>query len=437
MNKLNVIKNAGWIIGAQIVKSVLGLVISVITARYLGPSNYGIINYAASLVAFVTPVMYLGLSNVLVQEVVNNPDDSGEILGTSIIMSILSSICCIIGIITFTSIANKNETETIIVCALYSGLLLFQAMDLIQYWFQAKLLSKYTSVVSLAAYLTISVYKIFLLVAQKSIEWFAVSNVFDYMIISVALLIIYKKISGEKLRCSLKTAKRLFSKSRHYIVSSLMVTIFAQTDRIMIKMMMGNEYTGYYSAAVACAGITSFVFGAIIDSMRPTIFESKKVSNDSFELNMIRLYTIIIYLSLLQCVVITLFSKLIITIIYGLQYIQSVNALRIVVWYTTFSYLGSVRNIWILSEDKQKYLWIINLCGALMNIILNYILIPIYGICGAAVASLVTQLFTNVIIGWIIRPITENNLIMFKALNPKYFFGLLKTLINLKTWRGF
>ena len=426
MNKLSVIKNAGWIISAQVAKSVLGLIISMITARYLGPANYGVINYAASLVAFVTPVMYLGLSNVLVQEVVNNPEGSGEILGTSIIMSVLSSICCIAGIIAFTLIANKNETETIIVCALYSGLLLFQAMDLIQYWFQAKLLSKYTSVVSLAAYVIISVYKIYLLVTQKSIEWFAVSNAFDYMIISAGLLMIYKKISGEKLRFSLKTAKRLFSKSRHYIVSSLMVTIFAQTDRIMIKIMMGNEYTGYYSAAVACAGMTSFVFSAIIDSMRPTIFESKKVSNAGFELNMIRLYAIIIYLSLLQCVVITLFSKLIITIIYGSQYMQSVNALRIVVWYTTFAYLGSVRNIWILSENKQKYLWIINLCGALMNVILNYILIPVYGICGAAVASLITQIFTNVIIGWIIRPIKDSNVLMIRSLNIRCISDVIK-----------
>lgn len=400
-----------------------------VTARYLGPSNYGIITYAASLVAFVTPIMYLGLSNVLVQEIVNNPDKSGETLGTSITMSFFSSLFCIAGIAAFTVIANKDDPETIKVCVLYSILLVFQALDLVQYWFQANLLSKYTSVVSLAAYFIMSLYKIFLLITGKSVGWFAISNAFDYLLISISLIYIYIRISKQKLKFVYATARKLFAKSRHYIVSSLMVTIFAQTDRIMIKFMLGNSYTGYYSAAIACAGVTSFIFSAIIDSMRPLIFESKNINSSQFELNMTRLYSIIIYFSLLQSVFITIFARFIISILYGEQYIEAANALRIVVWYTTFSYMGSVRNIWILAENQQKYLWIINLSGAVMNIILNFILIPTWGICGAAFASLATQFFTNVIIGWIIKPIRYNNSLMIRAINMKYIADIVRKTI--------
>ena len=71
MNEGNrVVKNAFWIVGAQVIKALLGLVISMFTARYLGPSNYGLINYAASIVAFAAPIMYLGLKNILGQEIV-------------------------------------------------------------------------------------------------------------------------------------------------------------------------------------------------------------------------------------------------------------------------------------------------------------------------------------------------------------------------------
>ena len=140
---------------------------------------------------------------------------------------------------------------------------------------------------------------------------------------------------------------------------------------------------------------------------------------------MIQLFSVIIYFSLIQSVFITFFSKYIILILYGNEYLGAITALKIIVWYTTFSYLGSVRNIWILAENKQKYLWLINLSGALLNIILNYILIPVWGICGASFASLVTQIFTNVIIGYIIRPIKENNALMFKALNIKYIYSIL------------
>lgn len=430
MNKNRVVKNASWIIGIQIVKSLLGLVISMLTARFLGPSNFGLINYAASIVAFVTPIMYLGLNGVLVQEIVNTPEKEGEILGTSVTMTFLSSLLCVIGVISFAAAVNRGERETVIVCALYSTLLIFQSLELLNYWFQAKLLSKYASGVALFAYAVISGYKIYLLAAHKSIYWFALSNALDYMIIVIGLFIVYKRLGGGRLRFNLSTARRLWGKSRYYIVSNMMIAIFAQTDRIMLKLMINDAATGYYSAAVACAGMTGFVFTAIIDSFRPLIFDDKKTDEIRYEKDMCRLYGIIIYLSLLQSLVITLFSGLIIKILYGAAYSASKNALKLIVWYTTFSYLGSVRNIWILAENKQKYLWIINLSGALANVALNYILIPITGIMGAALASLVTQIFTNVIIGFIIRPIRYSNTLMLRALNPKEMTKAIKALIK-------
>ena len=426
MAQNRVLKNATWIIACKIVQSLLGLVVTMLSARYLGPSGYGLINYASSIVAFVAPVMQLGLNGILVQEIVNDPEKEGETLGTALAMTFVSSFFCILGVLAFVSIANHHEPTTIIVCALYSVLLIFQALEMIQYWFQAKLKSKYTSIVMLIAYVAMSVYKIVLLATGSDIYWFALSNALDYMIIAFSLLVIYKKIGERKLSFSWQKARSMFAKSKHYIFSNLMITIFAQTDRIMIKLMMDDASVGYYSAAVACAGMTGFVFSAIIDSARPSIFESKKVNEQAFEKNMSRLYCVIIYFSLLQCVAITLFSPLIVNILYGSEYGPTIDALRLIVWYTTFAYLGAVRNIWILAENKQKYLWILNLSGAVVNIILNAIFIPVWGIMGAAFASLITQIFTNIIMNILIRPIKRNNVLMLKGLNPCLITGILK-----------
>ena len=171
MNK--VAKNAVWIIGIRIVQSLVALIISMLTARYLGPSNFGLITYASSLVAFVIPIMQLGFSNILVQEIVYEPDNAGEKNGTSIFLSLISSICCIIGITTFAFITNKNEPDTVLVCLLYSIVLIFQACDQIEYWYQANLMSRYTSIISLISYVVVSCYKIYLLITGKSIYWFA------------------------------------------------------------------------------------------------------------------------------------------------------------------------------------------------------------------------------------------------------------------------
>ena len=421
-----VVKNAAWIIGVRMVQSILALVISMLTARYLGPSNYGLISYAASVVAFVVPIMQLGLPNILVQEFVNKPKQEGEILGTSIVLSILSSFACMLGVAVFVNVVNVGETTTIIVCVLYSILLLAQAIEIVQYWFQAKLASKYVSIISLVAYAIVSAYKIFLLITEKSIYWFAISNALDYAIIGIVSLIIYRRLSGSRMKFSTALAKSMLAKSRYYIISSMMVTIFAQTDRIMLKIMIDDAAAGYYSAAVSCAGMTSFVFAAIIDSMRPMIFESKKTDHTAFEKNVSRLYSMIIYLSLAQSIVMTLFAPFIVNILYGTEYQNAIIILQVLVWYTTFSYMGSVRNIWILAENKQKYLWIINLSGAVTNVLLNAVLIPIIGGVGAALASLITQFFTNVLIGYIIRPITKNNVLMIKGLNPMLIISIFK-----------
>ena len=417
--KNRTVKNAAWIIGCKIIQAILGLVITMLSARYLGPSGYGLINYAASIVAFFIPVMQLGLNATLVQEIVNEPEKEGEALGTALTMSFTSSFACIIGITTFSALLNQGEITAIVVCVLYSILLIFQSLEMIQYWFQAKLLSKYTSIAMLASYVIVSIYKIVLLITGSHLYWFAISQALDYGIIAVVLLIIYRKMGTQKLCFSWQRAQKMFARSKHYILSGLMVTIFSQTDKIMLKMMVDESAVGYYSAAVNCAAMTTFVFVAIIDSARPSILEGKIESQSIFQDRLKMLYAIVISLALVQSVFITLLANPLVSILYGPEYDPTINALKIIVWYTTFSYIGSVRDIWILSEGKQHLLWIMNLCGALTNVILNAILIPIWGMNGAAVASLVTQIFTNVLMGYIIKPIRENNRLMVQALNPK------------------
>lgn len=425
LKKNSVLKNASWIIVCKIVQSMMNLIISMISARYLGPSNYGIISYAASIVAFVVPIVQLGLRNTLVQEIVAEPDKSGETLGTALMMSVIASILGVIGVISFVSIVNRNEVDTIIVCALYSVSLFFQMLEMIQYWFQAQLLSKYTSLTSLVAYIIVSLYKIYILFTGKNIYWFAVTNSLDYLLIAIILIVVYKKISKQKFSFSIRRAKLLFAHSKYYIVSGMMVTIFANTDRIMIKLMVNDVASGYYSAAANCAGVTSFVFYAIIDSFRPIIFDSKKNNQRIFEEKLTMLYSIVIYMGLMQSLVLCIGAKVVIEILYGNSYADAAQILRIITWYSSFSYMGSVRNIWILAEKQQSVLWIINLSGALLNVIGNFILIPLYGARGAAIASVATQFFTNFVLCFVITPIYPVSKLILSAFdfrNIKLFF---------------
>ena len=138
-----VVDNASWLIICRISQSLLSLFISMYTARYLGPSNFGLINYAASIVAFLAPVMKLGFDSILVQKFVEEPEKDGKIIGTSLILNCCSAVLCMLGMFAFVAVANAGEKSTIVVCILYSIVLLAQAIEMICYWFQSKLLSKY------------------------------------------------------------------------------------------------------------------------------------------------------------------------------------------------------------------------------------------------------------------------------------------------------
>ena len=394
-----IVKNATWLIACKVVQSLLSFVIGTLSARYLGPGNYGIIDYAAAIVSFMVPVVQLGLRSTLVHEIIAAPDSEGKTLGTSLFMSTATSFLGIFGVIAFTAIANPNDPETMLVCALYSISLVFQATEMLQYWFQAKLLSKYIAITSLAAYVVVSAYRCFLLITQKSVYWFAFSQALDYLLISASLYGIYRRISKQRLTVSFPLAKQLFKRSRYYIVSGIMVT--------------------FYSAAVSCAALSQFVFAAIVDSMRPSILEAKKTSSPNYGPHIARLYSIIIYLAVLQSIVLTIAAPLVIRIIYGAAYAPAIPTLRIITWYTAFSYMGSVRNIWILAEQKQKMLWKINLSGALLNVIANYILIPLIGINGAAIASVAAQLFVNFVLCFMIPSLRPVGYLIIEGIDPR------------------
>lgn len=428
--KNNVLNNAGWIVGCRIMQSVLSLLIGLITARYLGPSNYGIISYVSSVVAFAMPIMQLGLKDTLVKEFVNDPDKEGTILGTSLLLNVIASVFCMIGSIVFVAISNAGESETILVCVLYSFTLLFNATEATQYWFQSKLLSKYPSIAILVAYFVVSIYKVFLLVTQKNVLWFAFSHVIDYFLISVILIVIYKKLGGQPLSINWSVGRELLARSKYYIIPSLMVMIFQHTDRIMINQMIGEQETGLYSAAITCVGITSFLFSAVIDSARPVILEEKAKNSKSYENRVIQLYNVITCISLVQSVGMTLLAKPLVYLLFGVEYSGSAGILAVATWCVMFGYYGCVRNIWILAEEKQKHLTTINICGALANVVLNFYLIPLFGAIGAAIASVVTEFFTNVIIGFIFKPIRRNNYLMLRALNPGVTINLLRSIFH-------
>ena len=410
------IKNAGWLIAGKIIQMAINFFIGILTVRYLGPANYGLISYAGSYAAFFYCISTLGINSVIVKEFIDMPAKEGMVLGTSLILRVVSSIFSAISIIIISFILDANEPITKLVVILYSLSLFFQTIELFNYWFQSKLQAKFTAIASLIAYSVVAIYKFILLIFNKPVTLFALSTSIDYIVLGVLLFYFYKKENGSRLSFSLDYAKHILKKSYHFILPGLMVAIYGQTDKMMLKHMGNDAEVGYYATAVSLCSVWCFILSAIIDSLNPSIMKAYQDNeNDFIEYNKL-LYFIIFYISIFVSFVFTIFGKLIIHTLYGEVYMPTVAPLRIITWYTAFSYLGVARNAWIICKDRQMYLKYIYLFSALLNIVLNLILIPKYGAIGAAVGSLVCQVSTIMIFPFFIKDFSENSLMIVEAI---------------------
>lgn len=409
-------RNAGWLIGGKIAQMAINLVVGLLTARYLGPSDYGLINYAAAYTAFFASICTLGINSVIVKEFTDNPKNEGMIIGTSLCLRAVSSAFSALTIIGISFVANPGEKTTQLVVALSSVGVIFQIFEIFNYWFQSKLQSKTTAIATLIAYAITSGYKVILLILKKPVTYFAFATSVDYICLAVILFAIYKKNNGGKLSFSLKYGKKLLSKSHHFILPGLMVAIYAQTDKIMLKHMISDAEIGYYSTAVTLCNMWCFVLNAIIDSFYPSIMESFKNGKAEFDKRNKLLYAIVFYVSMAVSLIFTLFGRFAVKLIYGDAYLPAVGPLRIITWYTAFAYLGVARNAWIVCMNKQKYLKYIYIPAAIANVVLNCIFIPTMGASGAALASLIAQIVTTLVVPFFIKDIRENSVMIVKAI---------------------
>lgn len=417
-----VAKNASWLIVGQIYHMLLVFVVGLITARYLGPSNQGLINYATTYTSFFYAFCTLGINSIIVKKLVDNPQREGETLGSAITLRTISSFLSVILMIGISFIVDRGEATTNTVVALCGMGVLFRVSDTLNYWFQSKLQSKYVAISTIISYTAVSAYKVWLLVNGKSVEWFAISTSIDYFVAAIVLFIVYKRHNGPRMSFSGKTAKELLASSHHFIITGMMVSIYGSTDKFMLKQMLNEAEVGYYATATSICNVWVFILSAIISSLYPIILQEFGNDNRKFELRNRQLYALVFYLSVFISLFFVVFATPIVSILYGEAYLPTVAPLRIITWYTAFSYLGVARDAWVVSYNRQNYLKYIYICSAFANVVLNAVMIPHWGCSGAALASLITQISTIFVFPFFIKELRPNVKLMIDAICLKDVF---------------
>lgn len=387
----------GWLLGGKIVNMILSFFVSLATARYLGPDNFGSINYVAAYVSFFSSITSLGLSVIVIKEISMGKEDDNEVIWTGILMRFLTAVFSTIAVIALVSITDKSDPLMVKIAILESIAILASAFDTFMYWFQGKLLGKYTSIASVVAYIGMSLYRIYLLANNADILWFAFATSVDTLLLSLILMLCYVRENGFHPKASVRLGKSLMKQSYHYMISGLIAILYSKIDQIMLKQMLDTYSVGLYTAALTIAGLWGMIPSAFIQSVSPILYKNAEENRGMFYKRLRQSYAGIWLLNICWSLGVSIFSYWVIYLLYGKAYLGARGALVIVVWYTGITSIGSLTQVYLATENKNKYVNYFALAGLVTDVVLNALLIPKMGILGAAIATLVTYTVIHIV----------------------------------------
>ncbi|MFJ5747620.1 flippase [Peribacillus frigoritolerans] len=419
------IKNASWLVSDKVFMMAIGVFVTAIIARYFGPEQYGQFNYALAFVSLFTAVSTLGLETLTVKSIIDKKVNEGVILCTSLVLRVFGGIVLTIIAVVLIRILEPSDSNMHLLILVMSFTMIVKSFDVIEYWIHANQKAKVYSLIRMPVYVIIATLKILLVVNKGTLFLYSLIYTLDAIIISGALMIAYFKVREEKSywTFSFNYAKSILSQSWYLILSGLMVTLYMRIDQVMLgAMMQTKSEVGIYSAAVAIAEMWYFVPLAIITSFKPVIMNNKNINEEKYINSVQLLYTIITWISIGFGVAILFMSKLIVTILYGVDYLEAASILSISVWAGTFALLGSARAVWLITEGLQKYTLIFMMVGAIVNVVLNIFLIPNFGGIGAAMATLASQIIVAIIIPLFFKKTRTSSIQILKTLRLDSIF---------------
>jgi len=419
----NVVSNTGWLFAEKMVRMGVGLFVGVWVARFLGPEQFGYLSFALAFVSLFSAIAGLGLDGIVVRDLVCDPSGKDEILGTAFILKLLSGAFTFLTVLAAIRMLRPADSLTFWLVGIIAGGMIFNAFDTIDFWFQSQVQSKYSVVAKSSAFLMISAVKVSLILTKAPLIAFAGAGFAEIVIGSLGMVVTYR-VSGRHIRrwrSSLPVAKRLLKDSWPLIFSSVAIMIYMRIDQVMIGEMVGAKEVGVYSVAVQLVEAWYFIPGIIVSSVFPSIVEAKEMGESVFYERLQRLYNFMAFVAYVIVIPVTLISGLVINTLYGAAYSKSGPMLSVLIWSILFTNLGMARSTFLTAMNWTKIHFLTVASGALINVLLNYVLIPKYGGMGAVIASCVAYWFASHGACFVYKPLHRTGLMLTKAIiYPKF-----------------
>ncbi len=405
----------------KIIRMGMGLLVGVWVARYLAPQAFGALNFAMAFVSFVTPLASLGMEAIVVRELVKNAGSSaGKVLASAWLLRFLAGFIAMGLAVVFIMLIRPGEVSSQILVIIISSSILFQSTEVLDLWFQSEVRSQFAVVPRIIATLVASAIKVGMILYGCSVRAFAVATVVEIALVAAGLTISFFifRPASMRLKPTLKIMKSLLRDGWPLILTGFMIIIYMRTDQIMLGQMRGDAEVGVYSAAIRIAEIWYFIPMSVAASVFPFLLNIKQKSETIYYSRLQSLYAAMTWMGILFAAFISFFSPLIVRLLYGADYSAAAPVLTISAWAGVFVAQGVARGKWMVIENLQRYtMWYIG-GAAVINVALNFMLIPRFGSQGAAYATLVAQCSASLVIPALIAPTRPSVVMLLASFKP-------------------
>lgn len=392
--------NSMWLLIDKVFRLALGLLISVIVARYLGAENVGIWNYVLAIFAFFSFFPSLGLEYIAPREFVKGDLKPGEMITTIWILKLLGgSLGMLIALIVMAIIKGPSDPIIFLIFVACSGFL-FQSFDVIDYFFQSKLSQKRSVIARMVAFALVATYKGLLVYLQADLVWFVASSTFEFFIAAIGLVIAFWSWNQKPplLKINWKLGKSLLKDSLPFSASAILILIYYRLDQIMVTEILGERENGIYSITVKFFEYFMVLPYVLVSSFYPVISSAFQKDETKFKAGLKQMYTLLSYLSFAAILGLWLLGPWVMKFLYGEEFEGSGEALQIISLALYPVFLGIASGNYLIIRNKKGFTFFKSVVGLCINVVLNFMLIPRMGIVGAAWASVASNFVSTFMI---------------------------------------
>ena len=406
-------KNTSWLFAEKILRMVVGLLVGVWVARYLGPEKFGLLSFAHSFVGLFTIFATLGLDEIVVRELVKDESRRDSLVGTTFWLKLFGAFLVLL-VLAFAINFTSNDVDTHILVFIIASATIFQSFNIIDFYFQSKILSKFVAYANFISLFISTIVKIALILSHASLLAFAWVVLFDSFVLACGFIYFFLKHSTFRIKYLIfykSTAIDLLKDSWPLIFSGGVLMIQARIDQVMIKEMLGSLEVGYYSVAMRLIEAVAFIPMLLKSSLYPSIQSAKIQSKALYQDRLLNFYRLNFLFFLVLAIPIFIFAEPIIVLLFGIEYQPAGVLLALLSIRLFFANMGVARGTYIVTENLMKFSMLTMILGTIVNIYLNYVLIPNYGARGAIVATIVS-FFTTIFLVDIFYSKTRHNVIL-------------------------